>query len=68
MDGSGPRGREASGEEPVEEVENLEDGTCRGRQPREERTREPVSSKGRETPGGEGLGGDAGARNLDLVP
>jgi hypothetical protein len=35
MDGSGPRGREASGEETVEEVEDLEDGTCRGRQPRE---------------------------------
>jgi hypothetical protein len=33
MDGSGPRGREASGEETVEEVENLEDGTCRGRHP-----------------------------------
>jgi hypothetical protein len=33
MDGSGPRGREVSGEEPVEEVRNLEDGTCRGRHP-----------------------------------
>jgi hypothetical protein len=68
MDGSGLRGREASGEQTVEEVENLVDGTCRGRQPREERTREPVSSEGRETPGGEGLGGDAGTRNLDRVP
>jgi hypothetical protein len=47
MDGSGPRGREASGEETVAEVGNLEDGTCRGRQPRDQRTREPVSSKGR---------------------
>lgn len=68
MDGSGPRGREASGEETVAEVRNLEDGSCRGRQPRELRTRAPVSSKGSGTPGGEGLGGDAGARNLDLVP
>jgi hypothetical protein len=30
MDGSGPRGREASGEETVEEVRNLEDGTSPG--------------------------------------
>lgn len=33
MDGSGPRGREACGAEPVEEVRNLADGTCRGRHP-----------------------------------
>jgi hypothetical protein len=50
MDGSGPRGREASGEQTVAEVRNLVDGTCRGRQPRVKRTREPVSSKGRENP------------------
>jgi hypothetical protein len=30
MDGSGPRGREVSGEETVEEVRNLEDGTSPG--------------------------------------
>jgi hypothetical protein len=30
MDGSGPRGRKASGEETVEEVRNLEDGTSPG--------------------------------------
>jgi hypothetical protein len=35
MDGSGPRGREASGDQTVEEVGNLEDGRSRGRQPRE---------------------------------
>jgi hypothetical protein len=68
MDGSGPRGREASGKETVEEVRNLVDGTCRGRQPREQRAREPASSKGKETPGGDGLGGDAGTRNRDAAP
>jgi hypothetical protein len=47
MDGSGLRGREASGKETVEEVRNLEDGTCRGRQPREQRARLPMSSKGK---------------------
>jgi len=35
MDGSGPRGREAGGEETVEEVRNLADGSCRGGNPRE---------------------------------
>ena len=33
MDGSGPRGREAGGEGTVEEVRNLEDGSCRGGNP-----------------------------------
>lgn len=68
MDGSGPRGREASGMETVEEVRNLEDGTCRGRQPRGQRSRPPTSSKGRRTPGGDGLGRDAGTRNRDAAP
>jgi hypothetical protein len=36
MDGSGPRGRKAKRGEPVEEVRNLEDGTSRGRQPRDD--------------------------------
>jgi hypothetical protein len=68
MDGSGPRGREAGGQQTVEEVRNLEDGTCRERQPREQRTRQPTSSKGKETPGGDGLGRDAGTRNRDAAP
>jgi hypothetical protein len=68
MDGSGLRGRDASGEETVAEVRNLEDGTCRGRQPRDERTREHTSSEGRQIPGGEGLGRDAVTRNRDAVP
>jgi hypothetical protein len=68
MDGSGRDGREASGKETVEEVRNLADGTCRGRQPREERARSPTSSKGDETPGGDGLGSDAGTRNRDAAP
>jgi len=68
MDGSGPRGREASGKETVEEARNLEDGTCRGRHPREQRARPPMSSKGNETPGGDGLGRDAGTRNRDAAP
>jgi len=50
MDGSGPRGREVRREEPVEEVRNLVDGTCRGRHPREQRTCAPTSSKGRMNP------------------
>ena len=68
MDGSGPRGREAGGEGTVEEVRNLEDGSCRGGNPREERTRQPTSSKGRRTPGGEGLGRDALTRNAEECP
>jgi hypothetical protein len=35
-----------AGSETVEEVRNLEDGTCRGGNPREERTRSLTSSKG----------------------
>lgn len=54
MDGSGLSGREACGEQTVAEVRHLEDGTCRGRQPRDERIRTPMSSEGHETPGGEG--------------
>jgi len=46
MDGSGRKGREVSGKETVEEARDLEDGTCRGRQPREQRARSPKSSKG----------------------
>jgi hypothetical protein len=68
MDGSGPRGREAGGEGTVEEVRNLEDGSCRGGNPREERTRQPTSSKGEGTPGGEGLGRDALTRNAEECP
>jgi hypothetical protein len=36
MDGSGPRGRKAKRGETVGEVRNLEDGTSRGRQPRDD--------------------------------
>jgi len=53
MDGSGPRDREAGGEQTVGEVRNLVDGVSRGRHPRVIRTRQPMSSKGNRTPGGE---------------
>jgi len=51
--GSGPRDRNVAGEQPVEGVRNSEDGTCRVRQARVERTLLPMSLKGRQTPRGE---------------
>jgi hypothetical protein len=69
MDGSGPQeAAKRCGEQTVEEVRHLEDGTCRGGNPRGQRTRSPRSSKGHGTPGGEGLGREAGTRNRDSEP
>lgn len=48
-----PGDRQVTGEKPVEEGQNLADGTCRVRQTREQQTLPPTPLKGRETPGGE---------------
>ena len=48
--GSGPRDRNVAGEQTVEGVRNSEDGTCRVRQARVERTLLPMSLKGRQNP------------------
>jgi hypothetical protein len=48
--GSDPRDRNVAGEQPVEGVRNSEDGTCRVRQARVERTLLRMSLKGRQNP------------------
>jgi hypothetical protein len=68
MDGSGPRGRTASGEETVEEVRNLEDGTCRGRQPREGTDPQARVVEGAQNPRRGDLGREAGVRTAEESP
>jgi len=65
MNGSGPRGREARGEETAGGVRNPVGGTCRVRQTRVKRTLEPMSLKGRTTPRGEVRGLRASGRRCD---
>jgi hypothetical protein len=59
--GSGPRGREARGEETVEGVRNPEDGTCRGGNPRERTDPRAHVVEGERNPRRGSLGRETGA-------
>ena len=63
-----PLGRTASGEETVEEARNLEDGTCRGRQPREGTDPPAHVVEGAQNPRRGDLGREAVVRTAEECP